>query len=145
MTQSAPFRTTVAVRWSDFDQYGHVNNTAFLEYAQQARVDFAVRVLGGGEGSGSGFPASVVRRMEIDYVRAILPDTREVVVDTEIIAFGRTSYTLRQSISDEHGHVTAVLETVIVMFDLETATAVEVPASARRELERFAAPAIEEK
>ena len=48
MTESAPFRTNVAIRWSDFDQYGHANNTAFLEYAQQARLDFVMRGLGGG-------------------------------------------------------------------------------------------------
>lgn len=141
MTESAPFRTTVAVRWSDFDQYGHANNTAFLEYAQQARADFVVRGLGGA----SGAPAAVVRRVEIDYVRAILPDTKEVLVETEIIRFGRTSFTLRQTISDEHEHIVGVLETVMVMFDLESAKPVELTQTARRELERFAAPAIEDK
>ena len=140
MTESAPFRTNVAIRWSDFDQYGHANNTAFLEYAPQARLDFVMRGLGGG----AGMPAAVVRRLEIDYVRAILPDTQEVVVETEIINFGRTSFTLRQTISDQHDHIVAVLETVMVMFDLKTAKAVELSPSARRELERFAAPAIED-
>lgn len=141
MTESAPFRTTVAVRWSDFDQYGHANNTAFLEYAQQARVDFVMRGLGGG----AGMPASVVRRVEVDYVRAILPDTQEVFVESEITNFGRTSFTLRHTIFDQHDNITAVVESVMVMFDLKTAKAVELTPSARRELERFAAPAIEDK
>lgn len=131
MTDSAPFRSIVAVRWSDFDQYGHVNNTAYLEYAQQARVDFMTR------GVREGMPASVVRRMEIDYIRAILPDTREVIVDTEILEFGRTSYKLRQSVIDQHGHLTAVLDFVMVLFDLESAQAIEIPAATKQELERY--------
>lgn len=140
MTEPAPFRTTVSVRWSDFDQYGHANNTAFLEYAQQARLDFVMRGLGGG----ARMPAAVVRRLEIDYVRAILPDTHEVFVESEISSFGRTSFTLRQTISDQHDNVVAVLRTVMVMFDVKTAKAVELPPSTRRELERFAVAEIED-
>ena len=138
---AAPFRSVVAVRWSDFDQYGHANNTAFLEYAQQARVDFFVRGLKAS--SAQDFPASVVRRLTVDYQRTLLPDTHEVFVDTEITAFGRTSYTLRQTVRDEHEHITAVLDIVMVMFDLATATPVEVPSEARRELQRYVTPELE--
>lgn len=28
----------IPVRWSDMDNYGHVNNTIYLEYVQEARV-----------------------------------------------------------------------------------------------------------
>lgn len=28
----------IPVRWGDMDNYGHVNNTVYLEYVQEARV-----------------------------------------------------------------------------------------------------------
>ena len=34
----ARFVTRCAMRWSDMDAYGHVNNTAYLAYLEQARV-----------------------------------------------------------------------------------------------------------
>ena len=32
---------TIPVRWSDFDRYGHVTNSAYIELAQEARLAFA--------------------------------------------------------------------------------------------------------
>ena len=34
---------TIPVRWSDFDRYGHVTNSAYIELAQEARLAFAQR------------------------------------------------------------------------------------------------------
>lgn len=136
MSTAEPFITKIAVRWSDFDQYRHVNNVAYLEFSQEARVDFMMRGLAG---AGS-MPGSVVRRMEIDYQRALLPDTRFVFVETEILEVGRTSFIIQQSIKDEHGHVAAKLKTVMVMFDVEEAVPVAISAKDRRELERYYAP-----
>lgn len=30
----------IPVRWGDMDNYGHVNNSVYLEYAQEARIDW---------------------------------------------------------------------------------------------------------
>ncbi|MFD5868139.1 acyl-CoA thioesterase [Corynebacterium sp. NPDC060344] len=136
MPDTNAFLTTVPVRWSDFDQYGHVNNIAYLEYAQEARVAFANASVEGGGGK----LGTVVRHMEIDYLRALLPDTREVLVETEIIAMGNTSYTIRQAIKDQHGHIAAMLTTVMVLFDLEESRARELTPSVRKTLVRFASP-----
>lgn len=40
---SAPafrFATTVRVRWSDCDAFGHVNNASYLSYFEEARIDY---------------------------------------------------------------------------------------------------------
>ena len=39
-------RTTVAVRWSDEDGFGHVNNAAFLTYAEEGRDRLLTSLLG---------------------------------------------------------------------------------------------------
>lgn len=39
---SDPFRfaTTIRVRWSDCDSFGHVNNASYLTYFEEARIDY---------------------------------------------------------------------------------------------------------
>ena len=39
-TDNGVFRCTLQVRWADFDQFGHVNNVKYIEYAQEARILF---------------------------------------------------------------------------------------------------------
>jgi acyl-CoA thioester hydrolase len=34
----------IPVRWGDMDNYGHVNNTVYLEYVQEARVEWFASV-----------------------------------------------------------------------------------------------------
>ncbi|MGL4315468.1 MAG: acyl-CoA thioesterase [Pseudomonas sp.] len=34
----------IPVRWGDMDNYGHVNNTVYLEYVQEARVGWFAKV-----------------------------------------------------------------------------------------------------
>ena len=46
--------TTMPIRWGDMDAYGHVNNTVYFRYMEQARVEWIealdVVVRPGGEG-----------------------------------------------------------------------------------------------
>jgi acyl-CoA thioester hydrolase len=46
--------TKVPIRWGDMDAYGHVNNTVYFRYMEQARVEWIeelkVQVRPGGEG-----------------------------------------------------------------------------------------------
>ncbi len=63
----ARFVTRCAMRWSDMDAFGHVNNTAYLAYLEQARVAmFFDRY----DASFSG--GTVVRHHEIDYLRPVV-------------------------------------------------------------------------
>ena len=45
----------IPVRWGDMDNYGHVNNTVYLEYVQEARVAWfaSVGIASNGTRSGS--------------------------------------------------------------------------------------------
>ena len=36
----APFRTPVALRWSDLDAFNHVNNARYLTFLEQARIEW---------------------------------------------------------------------------------------------------------
>ena len=60
----------VAVRWSDLDAYGHVNNARFLTLYEEARV--AMFFVGARDhGLGSFEEGIVIARHEIDYLRPV--------------------------------------------------------------------------
>jgi acyl-CoA thioester hydrolase len=56
-TTRAPVQTTtIPVRWGDMDAQGHVNNTVYFRYMEQARIEWLERVgqrVGQGPGMGS--------------------------------------------------------------------------------------------
>jgi acyl-CoA thioester hydrolase len=60
----------VAVRWSDMDAYGHVNNARFLTLFEEARVEMFF-VGARAHGLGSFEEGIVISRHEIDYLRPV--------------------------------------------------------------------------
>lgn len=108
----------VPLRWGDFDRYGHVTNSAYLEIAQEARLAFAREYF---YSQGHDF-AVFVRRVEADYMRPILPNTASAVIETHVSRLGNTSFTTHQEIKDSQGRVCCVVECVQVTVDDATAT-----------------------
>ncbi len=59
-----------AIRWSDMDVYGHVNNARFLTLYEEARV--ALMFVGAREHGLTSFEDGVViSRQEVDYLRPV--------------------------------------------------------------------------
>jgi acyl-CoA thioester hydrolase len=59
------------MRWIDQDPFGHVNNTIYLVYLEQARVDLFFR-LGALYGVDSLARGVVIVRTEIDYLKPVV-------------------------------------------------------------------------
>lgn len=108
--------TTVPVRWSDFDRYGHLMNANYVELAQEARLQFANDEF---RAKGHDF-AVFVRHIDVDYLRPVMPDTTELVVETQVVEIGNTSFTTRQELKDRQGRVACVVECVQVTIDMDT-------------------------
>ena len=137
------FRCTLQVRWADFDQFGHVNNVKYIEYAQEARILF---VRSRFSRFGLGNLPQVVRRCEIDHLRPVLRDSTTVDVEIEVVHVGTSSYQIRQVVYDAAGEVCCTLRVVMVAYDTSTSSAVEIPQSVRHVLEAAKSPvAIAEK
>ena len=59
-----------ALRWSDLDAYGHVNNARFLTLYEEARV--AMMFIGAREAGLTSFEEGIViARHEVDYLRPV--------------------------------------------------------------------------
>ncbi|MCJ0977254.1 acyl-CoA thioesterase [Rhodococcus sp. ARC_M12] len=126
------FTCTLQVRWGDSDRLGHVNNTRFVEYLQEGRVQFLNAVFGGpgvepaerpsGSGGAGVRGATVVRKLTTDFLHPILDDSGPLSIELWITRVGTTSYGVRHVVTDRDGTVCAEAEALMVAFDLATST-----------------------
>ena len=124
-------RVTVARRFTDTTIAGHVDNTVFLDYWQEARVAFFAEY--GSWGRPDWMP--VVARHEIDFRGEILWSTEPLQVDLWVASIGTTSYTMVGRILDERGNECALVRSVIVGIDPQTRKATPFPSDLRAALE----------
>lgn len=124
---------SLPLRWSDFDMYGHVNNSAYLEFSQDSRVAF-LKEMESIAGKGS-VPQVFVRHAELDYRRGISPSSRTVTVNSEVTRIGRTSFSVRQLILDSDGIVCCEVKITQVAVDLRSSSPREITDSERQALE----------
>jgi acyl-CoA thioester hydrolase len=104
------------MRWSDMDAQGHINNSAFLVYLEQARIDlfFAQAT---SVGIGTIAEGVVVARHEIDYRRPVLYRSDPLRVDLWCRQISGASFTVAYEIYDDD-EVAVRAQTVCVPYDL---------------------------
>ena len=103
-------RYPLAVRWSDLDSYGHVNNVKFYDYIQEARIALVNETV-------HWTPETVwmVARQDVDYVAPLDFRTDPYEVGTLVTAIGTRSFTLAVEIRDPwSGTVYASAGTIVV-------------------------------
>lgn len=126
------FEYDLQIRWSDSDRLGHVNNTRFVEYLQEARAHFITKCFveaagahpaGAAPAAGStpvGMTrgATVVRKLTVDFLAPIFDESGPLVITVSISRLGRTSFTVRHLVRDSAGALCADAEATMVAFDL---------------------------
>lgn len=90
-----PFTTTLSVRWRDLDAFGHVNNSKFLSFAEEARLHWMQALEGHGV-----YPAAspVVAAIQMNY-RAQLHWPEELAITLSAERVGNTSLTVGHRIA----------------------------------------------
>ncbi len=124
--------TRIPIRWGDMDAYGHVNNTVYFRYMEQARVEWIeglnVQVRPGGEGPVI-INASCTFLVPLNY-----PGTVEV--RTSIGAIGRSSVeTYVELLMEGSEQVCAHGASKVVWMDTQTGKSVPIPDFVRAALE----------
>ncbi len=87
------------VRWADIDSLGHVNNVAYVDYMQEARVDM-LAIHPGETGRYALGEGVVVVRHEVEFVRPLVFRFAPVRVETWVEEVRAGSFTLRYRIGD---------------------------------------------
>jgi acyl-CoA thioester hydrolase len=111
----ARFTARVAMRWSDMDAYGHVNNVQFLTYVEEARVEmFQAVPLSGVDQVAAGI---LVASSEIKYLKPLLHRHAPVPIDVWVTRVGAASFALAYQVHDDDGTVYAKAASVMVPYD----------------------------
>lgn len=106
------FTCELAVRWSDQDLNGHVNNARVITLVEEARVQADQAWAGLDSGWVGG---RVVRRLDVEFDRA-LHYGHPVAARVWIGRIGRTSFTVCHELSQQ-GQRCVYAECVMVMID----------------------------
>jgi acyl-CoA thioester hydrolase len=121
------FRVEVMRRYGDLDPFGHINNVAYHDYLQEARVWILVNVIGGDAEDID----QVVARQEITFHRPLRLRPQPITVATWISRVGGASYDFSYRILDETSGLCATAMTQVVFFDRQTESARRIPAEVR--------------
>lgn len=133
------FVTTVPVRYTDVDTYGHVNNATYATYLEEARIDYLQEVLGDEARSitaeSDGDVGMVVANLELQYRHSVgLVDSVEVGV--RVPRLGDSSFPMEYEIRSD-GDVAAEGATTMVAFDRAEGASRALPETWRERFEAF--------
>jgi acyl-CoA thioester hydrolase len=102
---------SIDIRWRDFDAFGHVNNSVYLDYLEEVRGGWLERALGA-QGSSWDF---VLVRVAIDFRRELLVDRdHTVVVSCALAKVGRSSIHTSEEVRTPEGELAAEAQSVLV-------------------------------
>lgn len=122
-------RVPVAVRWGDLDAFNHVNNAAFLVYAQEARLEWLAGI-GGRWFDEDAMP--VVAAAHVNYRRQLAWPAR-IAVELAATRVGNSSVTIAHRIIEagDSGCLYADGEVVMVWIDPACGKPVPLPEAIR--------------
>ncbi len=117
-------RVPIRIRWRDLDAFNHVNNSTFLTYLEEARLQWFAAL---GEGWISAAGAPVIAASQVNFRRQ-LTWPGEIVVELFIERVGTTSLTLAHRIvGADDGHVYSDGSVVLVWIASDSGRPVALP------------------
>lgn len=123
-------RIEVQRRFSDLDPLGHVNNVAYHDYLQEARMGLISEL----EAVVNADYAQVVVSQEIRHVKPLGYSREPVVIEARVTDLARTSYSIIYRVLDERGEVAAEATTRLAVVDATTGRPMRMPGSLRERL-----------
>jgi acyl-CoA thioester hydrolase len=106
------FIKRIEIRWRDMDGFGHVNNSTYLTYFEEARDEYFTGVLG------DTVHGVVVRKIEVEFISGLTQDDDHVDVHVQVERVGTSSVSTHEwitAVSD--GRLAADSHSVMVNTD----------------------------
>ncbi len=128
------FSTSEHLRFADVDANGHVNNGAFIELLENARVSYLKQIVR------SGLPCFrlVIGRIEADFKRQMFyPGTATACA--RLIEAHERKVVIGQGLFDGEGQCTAVQKVIMVSLNEQTHRSTPFDPAVRAMLEKLAA------
>jgi acyl-CoA thioester hydrolase len=126
-----PFTHHETARFRDLDPMGHVNNSVYLTWIENARIEF-MRLLGTFDQPDKGGMAMILARVELDFRSAVgFGEAIEIGVRTSRL--GAKSFDL-EYVLRAGNRVVAEAKTVLVAYDYDRNESTQLPEDWRRAL-----------
>jgi acyl-CoA thioester hydrolase len=126
------FATEEHLRFADVDANGHINNGAFLQLLENARVSYMRAIVR------SGLPRFrvVVGRLEIDFKRQMFFPGRATAC-ARLLEVHQRKCVIGHGLFDGEGNCTAVLKAIMVSLNEETHRSMPFEPAVRAALEKY--------
>lgn len=127
MEENVTFRHSMPaqIRFSDVDQFGHVNNSVYFALYDLAKTTYVKDVLG--DSVDWRRMGIVVANINANFLLPVFFDDK-IKIETSTVHLGNKSFTLQQrAVTEDTGEVKCECRTVMVMFDLETKKPMQIP------------------
>ena len=110
------YRYQMPMRWGDMDAMGHINNTVYFRYYEQARLAWLEQL--GLLGRGSSKHGPILANVSCDFLKP-LQYPGELIIDQQVTRLGNSSVTMDLSIErlDQPGVAWARGKSVVVWVD----------------------------
>jgi acyl-CoA thioester hydrolase len=124
----------VQLRFSDVDQFGHVNNSVYFSLFDMCKTKYILDALGQDSFHNIGV---VVAHINADFIAPIFYQD-EVVIQTAVQHIGNKSFTLYQRvINPKTQELKCVCQTVMVTYDLKNNKSIEIEHAFKVRLAEF--------
>ena len=131
----------VQIRFSDVDQYGHMNNSSYFSIYDLAKTSYMRDVFGDKDWHNLGI---VVANINADFLAPVF-FSDELYIETAVIHLGHKSFTLLQrAINKASGVLKCQCRTVMVGYDVATKEPVELPDSFKQVICEYEGKTLEE-
>lgn len=136
MEKKSRFTIKLNVRFRDLDAIGHVNNSNYLTYMEEARKEFFGHLFN--ISSPHDFPF-VLARISCDFRKSIQPDTKTVAVDAWITHIGRKSFSFQYEIyhAKDPSCIFATGESVQVFYDHKNNQTTVIPETFKTKVKNY--------
>jgi len=126
----------IPVRFADLDAMGHVNNSRYLTFYEEARSAW-FRDCVGMPADSTAFPV-IVARVELDFVMPITPG-QNVYVATRCVEMGHKSMILEGKISTDAAmqKIVSRYKCILVHYDYKKSISTPLPDAFKRKVEHY--------
>lgn len=132
LSEKFNYSCTIALRWSDVDELGHINNAVYLTYLEEARINYFREVLNW-DWKENGL---ILAKSVIDY-KAPLYAENTLKIFIRCSRLGTKSFDIDYAMFNEKEQLIASASTIQVVFDYKTQLSVAIPDDIRKKIEVY--------
>lgn len=130
----------VQIRFSDVDQFGHVNNSVYFSLYDLAKTTYVNDVLGDIDWGKIGI---VVANINANFLSPVFFND-DIQIQTRTVRLGNTSFTLQQrAVLAATGEVKCECRTVMVLYDTAALTPISIPQNYKEDICKYEGTSIE--